>query len=807
MRRRGATGSMSRLPGLFGLSMVVAIAGLMFVFSHAAAASVTTPLVSTAASSSTGGSVANGTVLNVTFNETPVLAGSYSLTLADGSHVATLSSTAGSLSAAANGTSIAFTVHGTTGLSSSVLEIVGSTGVNDASGNPWDLVASGQIDKSFVLSSGDQVTVNYNSAVTVAASYSLTLSEGSGSAVISNSDSTVAGSGTATLTFTLTGDPSGSVAADGPTVTASTGITATPAPTVTSVSVNVALSTACANIGVTRVFNGSNCDIGFNKAGPVAPDVYDVIPLPTQDLPGPPNDAAPEVITSCQAGSSDVAYDVNTGAELGANPCGNNPPGEASIGNTNSNTLDYIPTPKLVSFQEVGVVETIPGSTYVSATSVPPQISGITVNGNQATFSYYGNVVCQASSGSSDSDTYSSYTYVTPYTKTNLVPGDLVYPIAITCPSGSGSNSVTLTYPARSRSAPVCGSSSRGSAPGTTSSERRAARSPTSARPRRAPTRGRSRRSRRSRPSRPRSARAAADRWGSRWPRPARSAAASARQRCPRAPRHSRCHRWRAATGRERSRPAEHQHDDERRVHGDAHRARGRGNSGRERGDHDHRARRTAAASSRVAADDLRCGNRGADVDRGPRLVVERSHQLHLPMAALQQLREQLSGDRRCDRPDVRADGGRRGSHAHGAGDRQQRLGSRKSSDLERDRRRARFAVRRQEDQGDAEHATALRADQLEAPQRNISLQGQGKGDRFPLCAGSQADTQGGKDTVAEVLRVPLAEDVQASEGRQLRVLRARRRTARRAQDPRHLRIQDQIAPQIDAGASGRGSA
>jgi len=447
MRRRRAIGSMSLLAGLFGLSMVVAIAGVMLVFSGAAAAAVTTPLVSTSASSSSGGSVGNGTVLSVTFNETPVLAASYSLTLADGSHVATLSSTAGTLSAAANGTSIAFTVHGATSLSSSVLEIVGSTGVNDASGNPWDLIASGQIDKSFVLSAGDQVTVNYDRAVTVASSYSLTLSEGSGSAVITNGDSTVSGSGTATLTFTLTGNPSGSVAADGPTVTASTGITATPAPTVTSVSVNIALSTACANVGVTRVFNGSNCDIGFNKAGPVAPDVYDVIPLPTQDLPGPPNDAAPEVITSCQAGSSDVAYDVNTGAELGANPCGNNPPGEASIGNTNSNTLDYIPTPNLVSFQEVGVVETIPGSTYVSATSVPPQLSGIAVNGNQATFSYYGNVVCQASNGSSDPDTYSSYTYVTPYTKTALVAGDLVYPTAITCPSGSGSNSLTLTYP------------------------------------------------------------------------------------------------------------------------------------------------------------------------------------------------------------------------------------------------------------------------------------------------------------------------------------------------------------------------
>ena len=447
MHGRRATRSTSLLAAMFGLSMVVVISGLLLAFSGSAAAAVTTPLVSTSASSSGGGSVANGTVLSVTFNETPVLASSYSLTLADGSHVATLSSTAGTLSAAANGTSIAFTVHGATSLSSSVLEIVGSTGVSDASGNPWDLVASGQVDKSFVLSAADQVTVIYNTAVTVASSWSLTLSEGSGSAVISNGDSTVAGSGTATLTFTLTANPSGSVAADGPTVTASTGITATPAPTVTSDSVNIALSTACTNIGVTRVIGGSNCDIGFHKAGPVAPDVYDVIPLPTQDLPGPPNDAAPEVITSCQAGSSDVAYDVNTGAELGANPCGNNPPGEASIGNTNSNTLDYIPTPKLISFQEVGVVEAIPGSTYVSATSVPPQLSAITINGNQATFSYYGNVVCQASNGSTDPATYSSYTYVTPYTKTALVPGDLVYPTSISCPSGSGSSSVTLTYP------------------------------------------------------------------------------------------------------------------------------------------------------------------------------------------------------------------------------------------------------------------------------------------------------------------------------------------------------------------------
>ena len=444
MRRRRATRSTALLAARLGLSTIFALAGLMFAFSGSAGAAVATPLVSTATSHSGGGTVGNGTVLNVTFNETPVLAASYSLTLTDGSTVATLSSAAGTLSASVSGTSIAFTVHGGTSLSLSLLEILGSTGVNDASGNPWDLIASGQVDKSYVLAAPDQVIVNYNQPVAVASSYSLTLSEGSGSAVIDNTNSSVSGGGTATLTFTLTGSPSGSVAADGPVVTASTGITATPPLTVTSDSVSVALSTTCSPIaGYTRVFGGSNCAIGFGHGGPTAPDVYDVIPLPTQDLPGPPNDSAPEVITSCQLGSSDVAYDVNTGAELGANACGNNPP-EQLIGNTNSNTLDYIPTPKLVSFQEVGVVETIPGSTYVSATSVPPQLSAITVSGNQATFSYFGNVVCQNTS--TDQPTISQFTYVTPYTKTTLVAGDLVYPTAISCPASGGGTSITLTY-------------------------------------------------------------------------------------------------------------------------------------------------------------------------------------------------------------------------------------------------------------------------------------------------------------------------------------------------------------------------
>jgi len=521
------------------LSTALAIAGLMLAFSSAAGAAVATPLVSTSTS-------ASGSSLHVTYNETPVLASSYSLTLTDGSHVGTVSSAAGTLSASVSGTSINFTVGATNVSLSSLVEILGSTGIGDASGNAWDLVASGQVDKYYLLKAGDSVAVTYNEPVTVPGSYSFTLSEGSASTTIDNGNSNVAGGdGTSTITYDLTSDPSGSVAADGPTVTGSSGITATPtvqvgdtlkavftgsvtigasysltlsdgtdsgtltsgsnlsggtatpntpvagdttvsytvtgapamttgtqlfdsgltataqtgltgavapfaltttgplppSPSFVSDSVSIDPSTTCSNIsGFTRVFNGGNCDIGANS-GPITPDVYDVIPLPTTDLPGPPDDSAPEVITSCEAGSTDVAYDVNTGAELGANACGNNPP-EQLIGNTNSSTLDYIPTPNLASFEEAGVIETLPGSTYVSATSVPPQISAIAVSGSQATFTYYGDVACQ-DSGDSGGHTSSQFTYITPYTDLNKT--DRVFATGIAC--GGGGNTLTLTFP------------------------------------------------------------------------------------------------------------------------------------------------------------------------------------------------------------------------------------------------------------------------------------------------------------------------------------------------------------------------
>jgi hypothetical protein len=550
--------------------LALGIAAAVLVMPAAAAdAAVPVPLVSTATSDSGGAAVTDGTTLTVTFSQPPVLASSYSLTLTDGSDVGTVSTAAGSLTAVVTGSSILFTVHGAPSMSvgsslllSVPLEILESTGVSDGSGDGWNLVASGQVDKSFALAAGDEVVVNYDEPVNVNSPYSLTLTEGSGSASINQANSSiVSGQGTSTITYGVTGTPTGSVATDGPSVTGFTGVTPVtlvpatvatgdtlavtlpgtltagssydltladgaadlgtlsgstfntstsggsttvtytvtsnpsmttgtqlsttglqatvdtaaegftptaqlpfnltaagptpPSPNVVSTSVIVS-STMCSssNVGVTRVFSGSNCDIGFGNAGPTAPDVYDVIPVPTQDLPGPPTvDTAPEAITGCQQGSSDVVYDVNTEAELGAKPCGlaTNPPEQTVCTptlpptcNTNSDTLNYIPTPGLASFEEVGVVETIPGSSYVSATAVPPQISAIAVSGAQATFTYYDNVVCETDS--TDPKESSQFTYVTPYT--DLDPNHLVYPTAISCPPPSGgASSVTVTWP------------------------------------------------------------------------------------------------------------------------------------------------------------------------------------------------------------------------------------------------------------------------------------------------------------------------------------------------------------------------
>ena len=390
---RGTTPSKTLRAARLGLTTALAVAGLMVAFSGSAGAAVTTPLVSTSMS-------ASGTSLSATFNEAPILAPSYSLTLADGAHAATFSSAAGTLSASVSGNTVNFSLSSAGTLTlSSLLEVIGATGINDGSGNPWNLVASGQVGKAFMLAPQDQVVVTYSEPVNVASNFSLDLQEGSGNATINQTNShVVAGQGSATITYQLTGNPSGNVAADGPSVTGFTGVTAVPtlqngdtltavlpgaavvlsppygltlsdgtdtgtlasgtnvtasetlnspagsttvvytltgAPTLTTgaqlftsglhatattgltpaptppISLTTSgplppsptvvgkpgvitdVSHLCSNIGVTRVFNGSNCGIGFANPGPTTPDVYDVIPLPTWDLPGPPTISRP----------------------------------------------------------------------------------------------------------------------------------------------------------------------------------------------------------------------------------------------------------------------------------------------------------------------------------------------------------------------------------------------------------------------------------------------------------------------------------------------------------------------------------
>jgi hypothetical protein len=460
--------------------LAAAVVGILTIAPGAFAA--TTPLVSTSTSAPTSGTVGDGTALVVNFNEAPVLASSYSLTLADGSDSGTLSTADGNLSATVSGNQITFTASGAPAMSvggslslNRPLEVLSSTGVNDGSGNPWNLAASGQADKPEDLSAADQVIVTYVGTLTQGsvASWTLGLAEGSMSASIDNTNSSAVVNGD-TVTYTVNSATDGVVPTDPPTVTNFTGITGATAIADTCSSdgtgtgtdpcvyVNVDTDKECSvdNLGVTRVFGGSNCDISIPSAGdPIAPDVYDVIPVPTDDLPGPnptngepPNDDnAPEVITNCESGSTDTVYDVQTGAELGQNACGNNPD-EGALGNTNSNTLDYISTPNLESFEEAGVVETIPGSTYVSPTAVPPQLSSIDVSGDQATFNYYTSVVCQNNGTSLDGKTdgtVAQFSYTSPYTDENY--SDRVWATDVACPSGSptssGSNSVVVTYP------------------------------------------------------------------------------------------------------------------------------------------------------------------------------------------------------------------------------------------------------------------------------------------------------------------------------------------------------------------------
>jgi hypothetical protein len=301
------------------------------------------------------------------------------------------------------------------------------------------------------LAPGMTLAVTFNRPPSVASTFSLTLTDGSDQGTVDSSENATATVAGSTVTITLTKAPAMS-AGSGLSLSrleilAETGVTAGADGVAWNLlasgevdKADVTASTTCAPIN-SRVFGGTNCSIGFGAPGPTPPDVYDVIATPTQDLVGPPYDSAPEVITDCQAGSTDTVYDLDSEALLGSDPCGTYVSGEHLLGNTTSNTLDYIPTSGLESFEQVGVVEQVPGSRYVSATVVPPQVISITVSGPRARLTFNNPVICQSPRAS---QTVSQFTYTSPWWSKTL--GDLVYPTSIRCSSRSGASTLTVTY-------------------------------------------------------------------------------------------------------------------------------------------------------------------------------------------------------------------------------------------------------------------------------------------------------------------------------------------------------------------------
>ena len=165
---------------------------------------------------------------------------------------------------------------------------------------PLPLVSSSASTSGGVaVTDGTTLTVSFSATPALAGSYSLTLTDGADVGTLStaagNLTASVVGS---SVVFTVHGAPSMSVgAALSLTVPleilASTGVSDGSGDAwnlVASGQIDLDALNNCSTVGVTRVFGGSNCDIELTSTGPMPPAVFDVIPLPTYDLQGPPNE-------------------------------------------------------------------------------------------------------------------------------------------------------------------------------------------------------------------------------------------------------------------------------------------------------------------------------------------------------------------------------------------------------------------------------------------------------------------------------------------------------------------------------------
>ena len=193
----------------------------------------------------------------------------------------------------------------------------------------------------------------------------------------------------------------------------------------------------------------------------------------------------------------------------------------------------------------------------------------------------------------------------------------------------------------------------------------------------------------------------------------------------------------------------------------------------------------------------------GTNPHRDPRHLVKQPGRLQLPMAGLQQLRRSLPNDHRSHQPDVHAHRKRRRIDDPRARDRPQQRRRRNPRNLRSHRTRdrpgehgRRFSV---QDLGhDARHSgrpARQLPDQLEAPQRDVRLQGDGPRDRLRMRARAGALRQARTHSVPEVPALRLDEDLHAPQGRPLRAVRASDRRDGRGQEARHGYLQDHLTP------------
>jgi hypothetical protein len=322
------------------------------------------------------------------------------------------------------------------------------------------------------LGAGVQLGVTFNQAVAVAQGFSVNLTDGTNLGTIDGASASVALSPDDTVvTLTLLRAPSmivgQSLSGTNLEVLAESGISDSYGAWNLVMSGAISMATdasprTCSPVNA-RVFGGTNC-LNFGSPsfrGPNPSGILDVIPTPTPDLPGPirtgrtgqPVDQAPEVITNCGYGSTDVVFDLATAGVLGTQPCGT-VWDEADIGNTTSPTLDYIPTPAIKDFQQIGVVETIPGSLWVSGTALGPQIvSAVRQSSNSVTFTFNTPVTCPDPGTLSASDAAAEATQFVWYAQ-GQAGYTVNYASSITCPSQAGGLTITATWGKPSTGAP-----------------------------------------------------------------------------------------------------------------------------------------------------------------------------------------------------------------------------------------------------------------------------------------------------------------------------------------------------------------